>query len=127
MDDNEENIGAFITKTERISEEEKVEKKAEEIAKKLTGTGLEVEDLTSYESVKGALKGVVVGKVIYCVDHPNSDHLHITKVDVGAEEPLNIVCGAPNVAEGQKVLEYLLKDEIKSGKVQFKVIDGLTI
>ena len=54
---------------------------AEEIAKKLTGTGLEVEDLTPYESIKGALKGVVVGKVIYCVDHPNSDHLHITKVE----------------------------------------------
>ena len=53
---------------------------AEEIAKKLTGTGLEVEDLTPYESIKGALKGVVVGKVIYCVDHPNSDHLHITSM-----------------------------------------------
>ena len=107
---------------------------AEEIAKKLTGTGLEVEDLTPYESIKGALKGVVVGKVIYCVDHPNSDHLHITKVDVGAEEPLNIVCGAPNVAEGQKVLVATIGTElykdgesftIKKGKIRGEVSEGM--
>ena len=97
---------------------------AEEIAKKLTGTGLEVEDLTPYESIKGALKGVVVGKVIYCVDHPNSDHLHITKVDVGAEEPLNIVCGAPNVAEGQKVLVATIGTELYSGNESFTIKKG---
>ncbi|MBR2051713.1 MAG: phenylalanine--tRNA ligase subunit beta, partial [Bacteroidales bacterium] len=97
---------------------------AEEIAKKLTGTGLEVEDLTPYESIKGALKGVVVGKVIYCVDHPNSDHLHITKVDVGAEEPLNIVCGAPNVAEGQKVLVATIGTELHNGNESFTIKKG---
>ena len=100
----------------------------------LTSTGLEVEDLTPFESVKGSLKGVVVGKVLTCIAHPNSDHLHITTVDCGGEEPLHIVCGAPNVAAGQKVLvatigtELWIGDEhitIKKGKIRGEVSEGM--
>lgn len=85
---------------------------AYELGEILTNTGLEVEEITPYESIKGGLKGVVVGKVLTCTDHPNSDHLHLTKVDIGGEEPLNIVCGAPNVAEGQKVLVATIGTEL---------------
>jgi len=107
---------------------------AEKVSELLTSTGLEVEDLTPFESVKGALKGVVVGKVLTCVDHPNSDHLHITTVDCGGEQPLHIVCGAPNVAAGQKVLvatigtELWIHDEpitIKRGKIRGEVSEGM--
>ena len=107
---------------------------AEKVSELLTSTGLEVEDLTPFESVKGALKGVIVGKVLTCVDHPNSDHLHITTVDCGGEEPLHIVCGAPNVAAGQKVLvatigtDLWIHDEqitIKKGKIRGEVSEGM--
>ena len=107
---------------------------AEKVSELLTSTGLEVEDLTPFESVKGALKGVVVGKVLTCVDHPNSDHLHITTVDCGGEEPLHIVCGAPNVAAGQKVLVATIGTElwkgdesfvIKKGKIRGEVSEGM--
>ena len=77
---------------------------AAEVATILTDIGLEVEELSKVESIRGGLQGVVVGKVVECWDHPDSDHLHITKVDVGAEELLQIVCGAPNCREGLKVL-----------------------
>ena len=97
---------------------------AEELGKTLTGTGLEVEDMTRYESVKGGLKGVVVGKVLTCIDHPNSDHLHITTVDVGEAEPLHIVCGAPNVAAGQKVLVATIGCELWSGDDHFTIKKG---
>lgn len=97
---------------------------AEELGKTLTGTGLEVEDITRYESVKGGLKGVVVGKVLTCVEHPNSDHLHITMVDVGNEEPLHIVCGAPNVAAGQKVLVATIGCELWKGEESFTIKKG---
>ena len=97
---------------------------AEELGKTLTGTGLEVEDTTRYESVKGGLKGVVVGKVLTCIDHPNSDHLHITTVDVGQAEPLHIVCGAPNVAAGQKVLVATIGCELWSGDESFTIKKG---
>ena len=76
---------------------------AERIAEILTDTGLEVEGLERVESVKGGLEGVVIGHVIEVKPHPNADRLNITKVDVGNGEPIQIVCGAPNVAEGQKV------------------------
>jgi phenylalanyl-tRNA synthetase beta chain len=75
-----------------------------EIAELLTDCGLEVESSESYQSVKGGLSGVVVGRVLSCVQHPGADRLRLTRVDVGAENPLRIVCGAPNVAEGQTVL-----------------------
>ncbi len=77
---------------------------AEEIAVILTDIGLEVESFGKIETIKGGLQGVVVGEVIACEDHPDSDHLHITKVDVGAGEPLPIVCGAANCRAGLKVL-----------------------
>ena len=76
----------------------------EEIGKLLTGTGLEVEGIEEVESIKGGLKGVVIGEVLTCEKHPEADRLKITTVDVGLEQPLNIVCGAPNVAAGQKVI-----------------------
>ncbi len=69
----------------------------------LTDLGLEVEGITPFESVKGGLKGIVVGHVLSCEKHPNADKLKLTKVDIGANEPLQIICGAPNVEKGQKV------------------------
>ncbi len=75
----------------------------ENIARLLTNSGLEVEGIEHYESVKGGLKGIVVGKVLTCEKHPNADALTITTVDIGDDKPLNIVCGAPNVQAGQKV------------------------
>lgn len=77
---------------------------AEEVARILTDIGLEVEGFEKIETVKGGLRGVVVGQVLTCTDHPDSDHLHVTTVDVGAGEPLQIVCGAANCRAGLKVL-----------------------
>lgn len=77
---------------------------AEQIAVILTDIGLEVESFEKVETVRGGLQGVVVGEVLACEDHPDSDHLHITKVDVGTGEPLPIVCGAANCRAGLKVL-----------------------
>ena len=77
---------------------------AEKVAEILTDIGLEVEGFEKIETVKGGLAGVVVGEVVTCTDHPDSDHLHLTTVDVGAAEPLQIVCGAPNCRAGLKVL-----------------------
>lgn len=77
---------------------------AEEIGKVLTSTGLEVEKVEGHETVKGGLKGLVIGKVLTCEKHPNADKLSVTTVDVGAAAPLRIVCGASNVAAGQRVV-----------------------
>ncbi len=77
---------------------------ANEVAKLLTASGLEVESTEAFESVKGGLKGIVVGEVIEKVKHPEADKLSLTKVNVGGSDLLNIVCGAANVAAGQKVL-----------------------
>jgi phenylalanyl-tRNA synthetase beta chain len=79
----------------------------EEIGKVLTSTGLEVERVEAFETVKGGLSGLVIGEVLTCVKHPNADKLSITTVDVGAAKPSTIVCGAPNVAAGQKVVVAL--------------------
>ena len=76
----------------------------DEVAAALTSIGLETGSVEEVQTIKGGLEGLVVGEVLTCVDHPNSDHLHITTVNVGGEEPLQIVCGAPNVAAGQKVV-----------------------
>ncbi len=76
----------------------------EEIASVLTSTGLEVESIQPLETVRGGLKGLVIGKVLTCSKHPNADKLSLTTVDVGGERPLSIVCGAPNVAAGQRVV-----------------------
>ncbi|MFB0498142.1 phenylalanyl-tRNA synthetase beta chain [Mucilaginibacter sp. OAE612] len=80
------------------------DKTPQEISIILTGTGLEVESLEKVQAVPGGLEGLVIGYVKECVDHANSDHLHVTKVDVGGAEDLQIVCGAANVAAGQKVV-----------------------
>ena len=76
----------------------------EELAGILTSTGLEVESVEEHETVRGGLKGLVIGEVLTCSKHPNADKLSLTTVDVGGERPLHIVCGAPNVAAGQKVI-----------------------
>ena len=77
---------------------------AEEVSKVLTDIGLEVEGFEKTETIRGGLKGVVVGEVLTCEEHPDSDHLHITTVDVGGEAPLQIVCGAANCRQGLKVM-----------------------
>src|SRR6185295_5164807 len=79
----------------------------EEVGKILTSTGLELESLEHFETVKGGLKGLVIGEVLTCIKHPNADKLFLTTVDAGGEKPVSIVCGAPNVAAGQKVLVAL--------------------
>ncbi|WP_405293325.1 phenylalanine--tRNA ligase subunit beta [Algibacter sp. Ld11] len=75
----------------------------EQTSELLTDLGLEVEGIETYQSVKGGLEGVVVGEVLTCIKHPNADKLNITTVDIGLDGPVQIVCGAPNVAAGQKV------------------------
>ena len=79
----------------------------ERLSKILTSIGLEVEHLEAYESVKGGLKGLVIGEVLECGPHPNADKLKLTRVNVGGTEPVSIVCGASNVAAGQKVVVAL--------------------
>src|SRR5215212_2186786 len=80
---------------------------AEEIGKVLTSTGLEVEHIEQFETVRGALKGLLIGEVVACSKHPNADKLSLTTVDVGDGTLKKIVCGAPNVAAGQKVVVAL--------------------
>ncbi len=80
-----------------------IDLKAEKVGEILTDLGLEVEGIETFESVKGNLEGVIVGEVLSCEQHPNADRLKITQVDLGTGSPLQIVCGAPNVAQGQKV------------------------
>ncbi|MBQ2197948.1 MAG: phenylalanine--tRNA ligase subunit beta, partial [Bacteroidales bacterium] len=76
----------------------------QQIADAMTDIGIEVDGVEEQEEIPGGLAGVVVAHVLECVPHPDSDHLHITKVDDGSPEPVTVVCGAPNVAAGQKVL-----------------------
>jgi phenylalanyl-tRNA synthetase beta chain len=107
----------------------------EEIAAILTSTGLEVESIEPFETIKGGLKGVVIGEVLTCAKHPNADKLSLTTVDVGAERPYAIVCGAPNVAAGQKVVValpgttlYPFKGEpttLKTTKIRGEVSEGM--
>ena len=80
-----------------------IDLEAEKVSEILTDLGLEVEGIEAFESVKGNLEGVVVGKVLDCEQHPNADRLKVTQVDLGDGLPVQIVCGAPNVAKGQKV------------------------
>jgi phenylalanyl-tRNA synthetase beta chain len=81
----------------------KIDCSAEKTSELLTNLGLEVEGLDVFQSIKGGLKGIVVGHVLTCEQHPNADKLKITTIDIGEKTPLNIVCGAPNVTKGQKV------------------------
>jgi phenylalanyl-tRNA synthetase beta chain len=107
----------------------------EQIDEHLTSSGLEVEGIEAFETVKGGLKGIVVGEVIEKEKHPDADKLSITKVNVGAAELLNIVCGAPNVAAGQKVLVAMIGAklypttgepfEIKKSKIRGAASEGM--
>ncbi len=112
-----------------------LEESAEKIAEYLTETGLEVEGIETFEQIKGGLEGFVVGEVMTCEPHSNSDHLNCTTVNIGAEENLSIVCGASNVAKGQKVIvatigTMLYPEEgepfkIKKGKIRGEVSEGM--
>jgi len=93
----------------------------QETADALTSCGLEVDALEEVQSVKGGLKGLYVGKVLTCEEHPNSDHLHVTTVDLGKGEPQQIVCGAPNVAAGQKVIVADLGCVLYDGDQSFTI------
>ena len=98
---------------------------AEEVAKVLTSIGLEVGKVEKVQTIKGGLEGLVVGEVITCVDHPNSDHLHITTTRVAPDaEPLQIVCGAPNVAAGQKVIVATVGTVLYDGDEKFTIKKG---
>jgi len=112
-----------------------IEWDAQKTGELLTDLGLEVEGITQFESVKGGLKGIVVGHVLTCESHPNADRLKLTTVDIGQEAPVQIVCGAPNVAAGQKVpvatvgtTLYTKEGEawvIKKGKIRGEVSQGM--
>lgn len=102
----------------------------------LTDIGLEVEGTSSYQSVAGGLEGLVIGHVLSCEQHPDADRLSLTQVDIGGDAPLSIVCGAPNVAAGQKVVVAPVgatlypKDadkplKIKKGKIRGQVSEGM--
>jgi len=107
----------------------------EAVAEVLTQTGLEVEGITTWESVKGSLKGLVTGKVITCDKHPNADKLSLTTVDIGQPEAVQIVCGAPNVAVGQAVVVAPVGTtlypaegdafQIKRAKIRGEVSEGM--
>ena len=93
----------------------------QQVCDALTSTGLEVDALEEVQSIKGGLKGLYVGKVLTCEAHPNSDHLHVTTVDLGKGEPSQIVCGAPNVAAGQKVIVADLGCVLYDGDQEFVI------
>ena len=93
----------------------------EAVSKILTSTGLEVENSENFEPIKGGLKGLVAGEVLTCEPHPNSDHMHVTTVNVGGQRPLNIVCGAPNVAKGQKVIVATIGTVLYDGDKSFTI------
>ena len=113
----------------------KTDLSAEAISEILTSTGLEVEGIEKSESIPGGLKGVVVGEVLECAKHPDADRLSITKVNLGEGEPVQIVCGAPNVAAGQKVLVATIGTmlhpkegepfQIKKGKIRGQESHGM--
>lgn len=92
-----------------------------ELTAALTSLGLECDQIEEVESIKGGLKGLVTGKVLTCEPHPNSDHLHITTVDLGSGEPQTIVCGAPNVAAGQTVIVATLGTVLYDGDKEFQI------
>lgn len=94
---------------------------AEQVAELLTDTGLEVEKIDVVESIKGGLKGVVIGEVLTKTQHTNADRLAITTVDIGLDKPLQIVCGAPNVAAGQKVPVATVGTRLYEGEESFKI------
>ena len=98
-----------------------VEVTADEISKALTSIGLEVGSVEEVQSIKGGLEGLVIGEVLTCTEHENSDHLHVTTVNIGAPESLQIVCGAHNVAAGQKVVVATVGTKLYSGEESFTI------
>lgn len=97
-----------------------------ETAEALTSIGIETEGIEEIHSVKGGLEGLIIGEVLTCTPHPNSNHLHLTTVNIGNDKPLKIVCGAPNVAAGQKVVVatigttlYMDDEEITIKRLRF--------
>ena len=93
----------------------------QQVCDALTSTGLEVDALEEVQSIRGGLKGLYVGQVLTCEPHPDSDHLHVTTVDLGRGEPSQIVCGAPNVAAGQKVIVADLGCVLYDGDKEFQI------
>ena len=94
---------------------------AEQVAEALTSIGLEVGSVEEVQVIKGGLQGLVVAEVLTCEPHPNSDHMHVCSVNIGAEEPVQIVCGAPNVAQGQKVIVATLGTKLYDGEECFTI------
>ncbi|MDR3308899.1 MAG: phenylalanine--tRNA ligase subunit beta, partial [Tannerella sp.] len=94
---------------------------ADEVAAALTSIGLETGSVDEIQAVKGGLEGLLVGEVLTCEAHPNSDHLHLTTVDIGGGEPLRIVCGAPNVAAGRKVIVATVGTTLYNGDNEIKI------
>lgn len=92
-----------------------------ETADALTGIGLEVDGVEEVQAIRGGLKGIVTGHVLTCELHPNSDHLHVCSVDLGTESPAQIVCGAPNVAQGQKVMVATIGTVLYDGDKEFVI------
>ena len=92
-----------------------------EVAEALTSIGLEVGGVEEVQSIKGGLEGIVIGEVLTCEPHPNSDHMHITTVNLGSGDPVQIVCGAPNVAAGQKVVVATLGTKLYDGDECFTI------
>ena len=93
----------------------------EELGAALTSIGLETGSIEEVESIRGGLRGIVIGKVLTCEEHPNSDHLHITTCDLGNGEPTQIVCGAPNVAAGQTVVVATVGTTLYDGDNEFQI------
>lgn len=96
----------------------------EEVSAALTSIGLETDGVEEVQTIKGGLEGLVIGEVLTCVDHPDSDHLHITTVDLGDGNPVQIVCGAPNVAAGQKVVVATIGTKLYDGDNCFTIKKG---
>lgn len=94
---------------------------AEQVAAALTSIGLEVDGVNEHESIRGGLRGIVVGEVLTCEPHPNSDHMHVCSVALGGDAPVQIVCGAPNVAAGQKVMVATLGTVLYDGDKEFVI------
>ena len=93
----------------------------DELSKALTSIGLEVGGVEEVQTIKGGLEGLVIGEVLTCTNHENSDHLHVTTVNIGGTEPLQIVCGAPNVAAGQKVVVATVGTKLYSDDESFTI------
>lgn len=94
---------------------------AQQVAEALTSVGLEVGSVEEVQSIRGGLQGIVVGEVLTCEPHPNSDHMHVCNVALGQGEPEQIVCGAPNVQAGQKVMVATLGTKLYDGDQEFTI------